>query len=467
MKKFSGIIKNILYTVSSNLLSLVVSIVVSLLLPKILGVSEYGYYQLYIFYVSYVGILHFGWCDGIYLRYGGFEYSDLNKKKMAGQVYEFILFQLVITFIFCVILFFTNDPDINKRFVLYAAVFNIIIMNLRMFQLLILQTTNRMKEYSFVLLIDRFFYVIIVLVFIFLNETNVRVYILIDIFAKLASLILAIAMCKEIFFVPNIQFSMSETKLNIFSGINLMLANVASMLIIGIVRFGIQDNWSIETFGKISLTLSISNMLMVFVGAVSLAIFPIIKRTSKKNYNQIYPNIRTIIMPLILILLILYFPVEIILSEWLPQYRESLKYMVIVFPMVVFESKVSLLTNTFLKAMRKEKEIFKVNFISACSSIVLTLIFVYLLDNLFLSMVSIVVLLGIRSTLSEYYLRKSLEIKIYKDIILELILVFVFIYFGWNFKKIYALIIYIIFLSIYFIIKRKDLKNVIMMIKQS
>ena len=64
-------IKNFSYTLSSNLLSLVISTLVVLIIPKLIGVEEYGYWQLYIFYTSYIGFLHFGWNDGIYLRYGG------------------------------------------------------------------------------------------------------------------------------------------------------------------------------------------------------------------------------------------------------------------------------------------------------------------------------------------------------------------------------------------------------------
>ena len=47
-----------------------------------------------------------------------------------------------------------------------------------------------------------------------------------------------------------------------------MFANIASMLIIGVVRFGIERSWDVETFGKVSLTLSASNLMMLFINAV-------------------------------------------------------------------------------------------------------------------------------------------------------------------------------------------------------
>ena len=75
---FKKIIANFSYVVLSNLLTVIVSSLVVLILPKIMGVEEYGYWQLYIFYLSYAGFVHLGWVDGIYLRYGGLELSLIH-----------------------------------------------------------------------------------------------------------------------------------------------------------------------------------------------------------------------------------------------------------------------------------------------------------------------------------------------------------------------------------------------------
>ncbi len=72
-------IKNFSYTITSNMISVVISALVTLVVPKLIGIEEYGYWQLYLFYSSYIGFLHFGWNDGIYLKYGGKEYNDLDK----------------------------------------------------------------------------------------------------------------------------------------------------------------------------------------------------------------------------------------------------------------------------------------------------------------------------------------------------------------------------------------------------
>ena len=55
---FKKIVANFSYVVLSNLLTVIVSSLVVLILPKIMGVEEYGYWQLYIFYLSYTGFVH-------------------------------------------------------------------------------------------------------------------------------------------------------------------------------------------------------------------------------------------------------------------------------------------------------------------------------------------------------------------------------------------------------------------------
>ena len=66
--KYKEIVSNLSVTIFANLVSLVGSVVITFLLPKFIGVESFGYYQLYIFYTSYIGFLGFGWHEGIYLQ---------------------------------------------------------------------------------------------------------------------------------------------------------------------------------------------------------------------------------------------------------------------------------------------------------------------------------------------------------------------------------------------------------------
>lgn len=75
---------------------------------------------------------------------------------------------------------------------------------------------------------------------------------------------------------------------NIISGSQLMFANLASSCIIGVVRYGIQKNWSVAIFGKVSLMLSLSNLFVIFINAMGIVIYPILRRTDNNKRNELY-----------------------------------------------------------------------------------------------------------------------------------------------------------------------------------
>ncbi len=69
----------------------------------------------------------------------------------------------------------------------------------------------------------------------------------------------------------------------------------------------------------------------------------------------------------------------------------------------------SMLINTYMKAMRMEKQMLLVNLISVTLSVLSTGLVIFLLKDLVLSVVSIMVLLAFRCILAELILAKRLR----------------------------------------------------------
>lgn len=451
-EKIFNILKNFGYVISSNLLTLIVSSVVILILPKVIGVNEYGYWQLYTFYLTYIGFFHFGWCDGIYLKFGGENYSDLDKKYFASQVSSFIIFQSIISLLSIIasLLFSKNSSTL---FIFLALSLNFVITNTRLLFIYTLQTTNRIKEASIITISDRFIYVFFLLFLLFSNNTSFQRMIIADNIARVISLFCALYICKDITFISDRKLiQIKDSWDNIKVGSNLMLANIASSLIIGVVRFAIQKGWDIATFGKVSLTLSLSNLVMTFINAIGIVVFPMLKRTSSDRLALVYKSMRLILMLTMLTMLIVYYPLRIILEYWLPAYKDSLEFMGMVFPMIVFEGKTSLLLNTYLKAMRQEKLIFKINFLTTVISIFMAILSVVILKSLSFSVLSIVILLSFRSTLLELKVTRLLNLNIFKDLFLEFIMVLIFSCGNIFLDMRISLILYLISLMVYYFI---------------
>lgn len=301
---------------------------------------------------------------------------------------------------------------------------------------------------------------ILLITFLVLGFRKFEILIFADLIGKVVSLLAGMYFFRDIIFLKGVKFyfDFKETWENISVGIKLLFSNIASMLIIGIVRLGIENSWDVETFGKISLILSISNLLMVFVNALGLIMFPVLRRVSQNRLSSIYTTLRDFLMILMFAALIVYYPLKVILVAWLPQYAESLSYMALLFPIIIYEGKMSLLINTYLKTLREEKAMLRINLLTLVLSSMLTIVTTIIYRNLDFTVLSIVILLAFRCGISEFYISKLLKISVYKDILLELLITILFILTAWFIDSLSAVAIYAFVYIAYIFIKRNDIK---------
>jgi O-antigen/teichoic acid export membrane protein len=449
---------NFSYTLSSNLISLIISTLVVLVVPKLIGVEKYGYWQLYLFYTSYVGFMHLGWIDGIYLRYGGKDYAELDKKVFFSQFYMLLVTQVVVAGIILILSgIFSVQGD--KLFIFQMTAICLVISNMRYLLIFILQGTNRIKEYAFITMVDRVIYAGLIVLFLVFGVRDYKLMIVADLIGKLISFFYSIYCCKEIVFqkLTNFYLTTAEMIHNISVGIKLMFSNIASTLVIGVVRFGIERSWDVATFGKVSLTLTISNLLMLFINAVGVIMYPLLRRTDEKRLPGFYMTMRGILMVVMFGFLIFYHPIRVVLTAWLPQYKESLMFMALIFPLSVYEGTMALLVNTYLKTLRKEKVMMQINMITLLLSGLMTIFTTIVFKNLNLAIISILVLIIFRFILAEIYLKKLMNLNLGKDAVLEFLLTVVFVSTGWFINSWLTTGLYVLAYIIYLVLKRKEI----------
>jgi O-antigen/teichoic acid export membrane protein len=457
-EKARQFLKNIAYALFSNGISFILSALLILILPKFMGVNDYGYWQLYLFYIGYVGFLHFGWIDGIYLRYGGMEYKHLNKNLFFSQFYMFLFFQIIISVCILVFTLFISF-DFNHVFVLRMVSLALIMVNTRFMFLYLLQSTNRIKEYAISTILDRLCLMILLIIILTIGIKDFKIIVFIDMASKLVSLLYVLYCCRDIALrrISEFYFSFKETVANVRTGIKMMLANLANLLIIGNVRFGIERGWDISTFGRVSLMLSISGFMMLFINAVGVAIFPLLRRTETSSLPRIYISINHCLFIILAGILLLYYPIHYYFSIWLTEYREYFNYLYVLFPLFIFEGKISLLLNPYLKSMRKENMILKINIVVFIISFMSTFFTVVILKNLSATVISILILIIVKTIALEVYLAKELEIKKIKDMMHEIILTLIFIISVQYLTFWHSLLFYFASYIIFIVINRKEM----------
>lgn len=449
----------------ANAISLIVSVLTTLLIPKFLGanIEQYGYYQIYLFYTGYIGFFHLGWSDGIYLRFGGQHYEDLDKPIFSSQFWLLTLFEgFISTGIIISGIYMGKNSD--ELFVFVVVAVNVFLLLPRVQLSYYLQATNRIKEYALITASARFLFgVSVVAIFVFQKIPDYRWFVYSSIIGEIVALLLSMWFCRDIVKTKPIQIKagLGEAWTNISVGITLMLANIASLLVVGIARWGIQMVWDVETYGKISFTLTVSNLFLTFIGAISLVLFPTLRRISPDKLQSVYCSLRGGLMIPILASLILYYPILSILSKWLPQYAGSMRYMAIMFPLCIFSCRMNMLVQTYMRVLRMEKVIMLVNITGVILASVSTFVFTFLMKSMTLTMVSIMLNEMIRCVLAEICLTKRIGLSVQKDLLFELAMTTLFVVSSWCIGGWMGTAAYTIGYALYLFLKIPDIKKII------
>lgn len=459
-------VKNFFSALSANVLRILFTLILTLLLPKLLGEGEYAMWQLYLFYVTYASYNSLGWSEGIYLKYGGQDYHKLDKKVIAGQIWSLVLYELVFILIFSIGVM-AVVPDPSKKYVLWMAFLSAGLDTVRYMLQSLLQCTNRIKDYARIVMTERVIFFTLAILFILLGSRDYTVFIWSEIIARVISLIYAVCMCREVVFVKvsSPKDTLEEAKYLISCGFKLSFAALASQLIIGIVRFAVEQEWGTVVFGKISLTLSMSNMLITCLAAVSVVLFPVLRRMDEQRLKKLYSVMRMALTVPLYAVLLAYVPIKYILVLWLPQYAETLKYLAILFPICIYEVRTTILNNTYFNTYRKENYILYINLITVAISFVFTITTVGLCKSLDLAVVSIVILMMIKCLLSELVLQSIVGGNVIKDTIQEFILTIVFILSSWYVADYRATLIYACVYVVYLVANRKNIVAKLMQLK--
>ena len=140
-KKFAS---NVIFSITAQLISLLVGFLLNLIVPKFIDEYQYAYWQTYLLYVGYVGVLHFGLLDGLVLRYSQYDYDEIDKERVRSQFKALLIFTgfLSVAFSVFALSFLT---DVTKLTVILVGV-GITTKNLFTYSSYTFQITNRIHS---------------------------------------------------------------------------------------------------------------------------------------------------------------------------------------------------------------------------------------------------------------------------------------------------------------------------------
>lgn len=384
--------------------SLIVGAATSLLVPKVLGVGGFGYWQLFLFYGSYVGFCHLGLNDGVYLLNGGVHRNEANLRSLNSQMWVGICFELIVGAVVAAFAVF-GPVHADRSFVLFAVSLYLVVYNTSYYLGFVFQALGETRLFSRSILIGRVSFLLPLAGLLILRVDDFRLFVLGQLFSQVVALAWCAWKARDILssgLLPP-ALALHDALGSVAVGIKLMLSNIASMFVLGVLRFAVDAKWGIHVFGQLSLSLSLISFVLTFVSQIGMVLFPALRRATGSEAKLLFSAVRdalTFVMPAFYVLIV---PAVSLLSVWLPLYSSGLRVLLWLLPICVFDARMSILGTTFLKVLRAESSLLVINLLTVGISVVGVIVGVFVLDSLEVALGSAVFAIVFRSLFAERY----------------------------------------------------------------
>lgn len=376
-------IKDIFGIAISNFIKLFSGILVGFLLPKIIGVEDYGYYKTFTLYASYVGVFHFGLIDGIYLKYSGTDYDDLDRKKMSNYTFLIILLEIFIslTFIFLSLIVFTNEARYIFCFVSLFLLFN----NVTGYYQYISQATKRFNELSFRNVIQSLLTIIAIGGLFVLNrfsniEITYKYYTIIYLLITFLLMLWYVITYRNITFnkIDNLFDAIKDLKDFFIQGFPLMVSNLCNTLILTVDRQFVNVFFTNSEYAVYAFAYNMLSLITTATSAISVVIFPIMKKSDEKSLMSKYGSFISLMLVFVSFMMLVYYPLDAFVCWFLPKYVGSLPIFRIVLPGLIISSAITIIMQNYYKYFAKNIEFFVKNIIILVFSIFANFVAYYL-----------------------------------------------------------------------------------------
>lgn len=349
--------RNVAMVAFSNILTILSGVLAGFVLPKIMGVTDYGYYKIFTLYYTYVGILSFGFVDGIYLLFAGKNYDSLDKNKFLLFTRFMCIFQIIITIIITGIsLIFIKS---YYGFIFMFIGIGLITNNITSYYQYISQITYRFKELAIRNTIKSLLTIISILILLFIYEfydidvITYQIYIYVFTSINIFLLIWYIYSYKDITFgkIRN-KIEIKREIFHIFRvGMPLLLSNLVGTLILTIDRQFVSILFDTDTYSIYAFAYNMLNLVTTAISAISTVLYPSLKVKTEDELKDNYDKLNGIIFIIVATCMLAYFPLVLIVNWFLPEYKNSLIIFQVIFPSLLFNTSITVVMSNYYKSL--------------------------------------------------------------------------------------------------------------------
>lgn len=307
--------KDIFKIFSSNLIKMLVTFVTAFLVPMVLSVDDYGYYKVYTFYAAYIGIFHFGYCDGIYLDYGGKKESEIKTEKISQQFATIFIFSVGLAFIaglwgilrhdFTIVcLGLTVVPNIVYTFYSY-----------------VYQATGNFKKYTWILNLSTLSNLLMNGILVLFKIRDYRAYIIVCIIVQMVSFLTGTIYFKKSGWIRKSSFSFDVLVKYIKLGVLLMLGNFAYTFFIGIDKWFIKFTCGITEFSMYSFASQMLTVVNMFITPISMTLYCHMSRRKEHDFEV---KIKRLLVTILMLMPVVIYAIMFIINVFMSKYSRTI-----------------------------------------------------------------------------------------------------------------------------------------------
>lgn len=353
-------------------IDLIASVAMSLVLPAFVSVDTYAVLRLFLLYVTFVSVCNLGFNDGVYVKYGAYDYDDLPKDAMHSFL-RHVMLQGVMFGSLLGVLGLSGLLGGNGFVCIFLGA-NLLILNLNGLYVFINQFTKRFSINLINNGVSKLVQTALVVGLLIAGVDSAYPFILSITAANALCLFMNIIRNRSILLARPLlrKVTVPLLKKCYKSGFAIMIGYYASQLILTSGQFAVSYTCTTEDFAYFSFAFSVMSFLNVFVNSVSTWLYPTMKRKhvhgSLAGWLGSVSILSGVALSLLLsagFLLVTFIPFAI------PKYSASIDYLIILFPTVAYNGVIRMVFGNVYKACELERQYMTINSGAGLVSVIL------------------------------------------------------------------------------------------------
>lgn len=321
--------KDILKIFSSNLIKMMVTFITAFLVPMVLSVDDYGYYKIYTFYAAYIGVLHCGYCDGIYLEYGGKGENEISRDRMSGELATIFTYSVGLALIAC------TWGIVRGDFTIICLGLTVVPNIVYTFYSYVYQATGDFKKYTLMLNFSTVSNLLLNGLLVLFQIRDYRAYIVACVIVQMISFIVGTFYFKQSGWTQKSRFSAKVLIKYIKMGVLLMLGNFAYTFFIGIDKWFIKFTLSITDFSMYSFASQMLTVVNMFITPISMTLY---SHFSRRKDHEFERKVKQLLVAILMLMPVVIYAVSFVVETFMTKYCDSINLVSLLLTTQIFLS---------------------------------------------------------------------------------------------------------------------------------